>query len=54
MDGLQEVADREAAFPDEAKTIIYTTRNPVFRKDDTQSPDKVRLSTMMTEVCIFS
>jgi hypothetical protein len=50
----RELADREAAFPDEAKTILYTTRNPVFHKDNARSWHKVRLSTMNTEVCIFS
>ena len=51
MDGIQELEDREAAFPDEAKTILYTTRNPVFHKDNIRSRHKIRLSMMETEVC---
>lgn len=52
MDGIQELEDREAAFPDEAKTILYTTRNPVFHKENISSRHKIRLSVMQTEVCI--
>jgi len=51
MDGIQELEDREAAFPDEAKTILYTSRNPVFHKDNIRSRHKIRLSMMETEVC---
>jgi hypothetical protein len=54
MDGIQELEDREAAFPDEAKTILYTTRNPVFHKDNVRSRHKIRLSMMETEVCNYS
>jgi hypothetical protein len=56
MDGTQLLEHREAAFPDEAKTILYTTRNPVFHKDGVRSRHKVRLSAMEGEVsyCEFS
>jgi hypothetical protein len=56
MDGIQLLEHREAAFPDEAKTILYTTRNPVFYKDSIRSRHKVRLSAMKEEVsyCEFS
>ncbi|KAH8796956.1 hypothetical protein F5882DRAFT_476629 [Hyaloscypha sp. PMI_1271] len=46
MDGIQLLEHRENAFPDEAKTILYTTRNPVFHKDSIRSRHKVRLSAM--------
>ncbi|KAE9380791.1 hypothetical protein N431DRAFT_459708 [Stipitochalara longipes BDJ] len=46
MDGIQLLEYREAAFPDEAKTILYTTRNPVFHKDSIRLRHKIRLSTM--------
>lgn len=51
MDGIQELEDREAAFPDEAKIILYTTRNPIFHKNNIRRRQKLRLSTMNTEVC---
>jgi hypothetical protein len=51
MDGIQLLEHREAAFPDEAKTILYTTRNPVYHKDNIRSRHKVRLSAMDEEVC---
>jgi hypothetical protein len=51
MDGIQELEDRELAFPDEAKSILYTTRNPIFHKNDIRSRQKLRLSMMETEVC---
>lgn len=51
MDGIQELENREAAFPDEAKTILYTTRNPVYHKDNIRQRHKIRLSIMETEVC---
>ena len=50
MDGIQNLKDRDEAFPDEARTILYTTRNPVFHKDNIRSNPKIRLSTMETEV----
>jgi hypothetical protein len=51
MDGILEWEDREAAFPDEAKTILYTTRNPVFHKNNIRTKQKLRLSMMKTKVC---
>ncbi|OBT68576.1 hypothetical protein VE03_01776 [Pseudogymnoascus sp. 23342-1-I1] len=49
MDGIQELEDREAAFPDEAKIILYTTRNPVFHRNNIRTTKKLRLSMMETE-----
>jgi hypothetical protein len=50
MDGIQLLEHREAAFPDNAKTILYTTRNPIFHKDNIRSRHKLRLSGMDKDV----
>jgi len=50
MDGIQELEDRELVFPDEAKLILYTTRNPIFHKNNIRSRQKLRLSIIETEV----
>ena len=50
MDGIQLLEHRETAFPDEAKIILYTTRNPLYHKDNIRSRHKLRLSAMDEEV----
>jgi hypothetical protein len=46
MDGLKILEERAAALPNEAKNILYTTQNPVFRESSIRSRHKVRISTM--------
>lgn len=49
-DGIQLLKHREAAFPDEAKTILYTTRDPIFHKDSIRLRHKLRLTGMGRDV----
>lgn len=54
VDGIQQLADRDLAFPDEAETILYTTRNPVFKRNDIRVRQMVRLSFMDIDVSSYS
>jgi len=49
MDGLRKWSDRTAALPGEARTIIYTSRDPVFHSPDTRDHLTLRMSTMPCE-----
>ena len=49
MDGLKSLEERAAALPNEAKNILYTTRDPLFRESSIRLRNKIRISTMDSE-----